>query len=51
MQVFKKKLKHLPNKALDTIKETLLYSKMPVIIPNGNDRRSNTANTIADRTD
>ena len=31
-----KMLKHLPNKALETIKERLLYSKMPVIIPNGN---------------
>ena len=43
-------LRHLPNKALDTNKETLIYSKMPVVIPNGNDRRSNTADSLADRT-
>ena len=45
-----KMLKHLPAKALDTIKETLLYNKTKVIIPGGQDRRSNTT-TGADRTD
>ena len=46
-----KMLKHLPRKALDTIKETLLYSKLPVIIPGNNDRRSFNSATAADRTD
>ena len=32
-------LKYLPAKALDTIKETLLYNKTKVIIPGGRDRR------------
>ena len=36
---------------LDTIKETLLYDKEKVIIPEGRDRRSNTSNTPADRAD
>ena len=43
--------KHLPKKALGTIKETLLYSKLPVIIPGNNDRRSFNSNTPADRPD
>ena len=30
-----KMLKHLPAKALDTIKETLLYDKTKIIIPGG----------------
>ena len=46
-----KLVKHLPQKALDTIKETLLYSKLPVIIPGNNDRRSFSSATAADRTD
>ena len=44
-------LKKLPEKALDTIKETLLYEKTPVVIPNNAGRRSNTSTTPADRTD
>ena len=44
-------LKHLPQKVLDTIKEMLLYSKLPVIIPRNNNRRSFNSNTPADRTD
>ena len=44
-------LKHLPQKALDTIKETLLYSKMPVIISGNNDKRSFNSNTPAYRPD
>ena len=44
-------LKHLPAKALDTIKGTLLYDRTKVIIPRGQDRRSNTSTTAADRTD
>ena len=46
-----KMLKHLPEKALDTIKETLLYSKLPVIIPGNNNRRSFNSATAAGRTD
>ena len=34
-----KMLKHLPAKALDTIKETLLCEKTEVIIPVGRDKR------------
>ena len=34
-----KMLKHLPAKALDTIKEALLYEKTEVIIPGGRDKR------------
>ena len=37
-----KMLKKLPAKALDTIKETLLYERTPVVITNNADRRSNT---------
>ena len=44
-------LKYLPQKALDTIKEMLLYSKLSVIIPRNNDRRSSNYATAADRTD
>ena len=44
-------LKHLPYKALSTIEDTLLYSRQEVVIPNGDDRRSNTSTTEADRTD
>ena len=44
-------LKHLPQKALDTIKEMLLYSKLPAIIPGNNDRRSFNSTTAVDRTD
>ena len=40
----------MPQKVLDTIKETLLYSKLPVIIPRNNDRSFNSS-TPADRTD
>ena len=46
-----KMLKHLPQKTLDTIKETPLYSKLPVIIHGNNDRRSFNSATAADRTD
>ena len=46
-----KMLKHLPAKALDTIKETLLYNKTKAIIPESRDRRSNTSTTAAGRTD
>ena len=46
-----KMLKTLPAKALDTIKETLLYEKKPVVIPNNTGRRSNTSATPADRTE
>ena len=44
-------LKPLTYKALSTIEDTLLYSKQEVVIPNGDDRRSNTSTTEADRTD
>ena len=44
-------LKKLPAKAMDAIKETSLYEKTPVVIPNNADRRSNTSTTPADRTD
>ena len=46
-----KMLKHLPYKALSTIEDTLPYSRQEVVIPNGDDRRSNTSTTEADRTD
>ena len=46
-----KMLKHLPQKTLDTIKEMLLYSKLPVIIPRNNNRRSFNSATAAYRTD
>ena len=46
-----KMLKKLPAKALDTIKDTLLYEKTPAVIPNNADRRPNTSTTLADRTD
>ena len=44
-------VKKLPEKALDMIKETLLYEKTPVVIPNNADRRPNTSTTPAGRTD
>ena len=47
----KKMLKHLPYKALITIEDTLLYSREKVVITNGNDRRSSTSTTEANRTD
>ena len=46
-----KTLKHLPYKTLSTIEDTLLYSREKVVTPNGDDRRSNTSTTKADRTD
>ena len=36
---------------MDAIKETSLYEKTPVVIPNNADRRSNTSTTPANRTD
>ena len=36
---------------MDAIKETSLYEKTPVVIPNNADRRSNTSITPVDRTD
>ena len=44
-------LQHLPYKTLSNIDVTLLYSRKKVVIPNGNDRRSNTSTTKVDRTD
>ena len=44
-----KYLKHMPDDALKTIKSTLLYEKIPVVLKS--DRRSNTSDTPADRTD
>ena len=44
-------LRHLPKKSLDNIRERLLHEKKPVILNNGRNRRSNTSNTSADRTD
>ena len=46
-----KMLKKVPAKALDTIKEILLYEKIIIVIPNNTDRRSNTSTTLGDRTD
>ena len=45
----KKMLKHLPYKALNTIEDILLYSRKKVVIPNGDNRRSNTSTTEAGR--
>ena len=42
-------LKHLPYKALNTIEDILLYSRKKVVIPNGDNRRSNTSTTEAGR--
>ena len=47
----KKMLKYLPYKALINIEDALLYSREKVVITNGNDRRSNTSTTEANRTD
>ena len=44
-------LKHLPNKFLHDITETLLYEKKAVNLNVNRDRRSNTSTTPADRTD
>ena len=44
-------LKHLHYKTLSTIEDTLLYSREKVVILNGNDKRSNTSTTEADRID
>ena len=43
-------LKHMPAKALDTIKETLLYDKTKVVLTGNRDRRSNNSATAGDRT-
>ena len=51
IHIFRKMLKHLPAKSLDTIKETLLYDKTKVILPGGRDRRWNTSNIPVERTD
>ena len=44
-------LKHLPNKSLDDIRETLLHEKNAVVLTGGRDRRSNTSTTPAATTD
>ena len=44
-------LKHMPAKALDTIKETLLYDKAKVVLTGNRDRTSNNSATAGDRTD
>ena len=44
-------LKHLPNKALDKIKKTLLYSREPVYLTNQEDRRDNNENDATKRSD
>ena len=38
-------LKQMPEKALDTIKETLLYDKTKVVLTGNRDRRSNNSAT------
>ena len=45
------RLKHLPNKSLHDITETLLYEKKAVNLNVNRDRRSNTSTPPADRTD
>ena len=44
-------LKQMPEKALDTIKETLLYDKTKVVLTGNRDRRSNNSATAGDKTD
>ena len=44
-------LKHMPAKALDTIKETLLYDKTKVSLSADKDRRSHSSQILGDRTD
>ena len=41
----------MPAKALDTIKETLLYDKTKVVLNGNRERRSNNSATAGDRTD
>ena len=48
---YAQKIKHMPNKSLDTIKKTLLYDKEEVYLPQDRDRRVNNTDTEADRTD
>ena len=44
-------LKHMPAKALDTIKVTLLYDKTKVALTGNRDKRSNNSAAAGDRTD
>ena len=44
-------LKHLPNKVLDEIKKTLLYSREPFFFTNQEDRRDNNENDATKRSD
>ena len=41
-------LKHMPAKALDTIKKTLLYDKTKVVLTGNRDRRSDNLATAGD---
>ena len=44
-------LKHLPEKALETFEETLLFNKKKVVLAGDRDKRLNNANTENERTD
>ena len=44
-------LKHLPNKSLADIRDTILYNKNSVVLTGSKDRRSNTSTNIKDRQD
>ena len=44
-------LKYMPDKALETYENTLLYSKKPLTLPNNNGRRLNNNNDANNRTD
>ena len=44
-------LKYLPDKSVKKLLKTMLYSNKPVYLTDGNDRRLNNDNDLADRTD
>ena len=44
-------LKHLPNKSLADIRDTILYNKNSIVLTGSKDRRSNTSTNIKDRQD